>query len=219
MGPRSVLTVRELPEAMDDWQFRHGRFRPVVQFIMDWNDQPQRRAEMLCGRVAPRGGTDGDLALVAAVVHGLCEREYRCPGVGLVAALGVSGDDVGASGRLRLGKMGGVSGTAGLRGPRHFLRGRSARSSMSGPSSEFFDAEWLEALFDEVDAELGNGEPVKVVACGGAVMVFKHDIRRTNDVDVISEPFLFELCQASETHETHAAARFPSSLIAHVPYG
>ena len=75
MGSRSVLTVRDLPEAMDDWRFRHGRFRPVVQFIMDWNDQPQRRAEMLCGGVAPRGGTDGDLALVAAVVHGLCERD------------------------------------------------------------------------------------------------------------------------------------------------
>lgn len=75
MGPRSVLIVRDLPEAMNDWRFRHGRFRPVVQFIMDWNDQPQRRAEMLCGGVAPRGGTDGDLALVAAVVQGLCERD------------------------------------------------------------------------------------------------------------------------------------------------
>lgn len=70
---------------------------------------------------------------------------------------------------------------------------------MSGPASEFFDAERLEALFDEVDAELGDGEPVRVVACGGAVMVFKYDIRRTNDVDVISEPFPLELRQATET--------------------
>ena len=69
---------------------------------------------------------------------------------------------------------------------------------MSGPASGFFDAEKLEALFDEVDAELGNGEPVKVVACGGAVMAFKYDIRRTNDVDVISEPFPPELRRASE---------------------
>ncbi len=42
------------------------------------------------------------------------------------------------------------------------------------------------------------GEPVRVVACGGAVMVFKYDIRRTNDVDVISEPFPTELRQATE---------------------
>ncbi len=75
MGMRSVLTVQDLPEAMCDPQFRHGRFRPVVQFIMDWNDQPQRRVEMLCGGAAPPGGTSGDLALVAAVVHGLCERD------------------------------------------------------------------------------------------------------------------------------------------------
>lgn len=70
---------------------------------------------------------------------------------------------------------------------------------MSGPASEFFDAERLETLFDEVDLELGDGEPVRVVACGGAVMVFKYDIRRTNDVDVISEPFPLELRQATET--------------------
>ena len=75
MGLRSVLMVRDLPEAMCDPQFRHGRFRPVVQFIMDWNEQPQRRAEMLCGGEAPPGGTPGDLALLAAVVHGLCERD------------------------------------------------------------------------------------------------------------------------------------------------
>lgn len=70
---------------------------------------------------------------------------------------------------------------------------------MSGPASEFFDAERLEALFDEVDVELGDGEPVRVIACGSAVMVFKYDIRRTNDVDVISEPFPLELRQATET--------------------
>ena len=75
MGQRSVLKVRDLPEAMDDPRFRHGRFRPVVQFIMDWNDQPQRRAEMLRGGAAPRGGTSSDLVLVAAVVHGLYERD------------------------------------------------------------------------------------------------------------------------------------------------
>ncbi len=75
MALRSVLTVQDLPEAMCDPQFCHGRFRPVVQFIMDWNDQPQRRVEMLCGGAAPPGGTPGDLALLAAVVHGLCERD------------------------------------------------------------------------------------------------------------------------------------------------
>ncbi len=69
---------------------------------------------------------------------------------------------------------------------------------MSGADSQFFDAERLTALFDEVDAELGEGEPVSVVACGGAVMVFKYDIRRTNDVDVISEPFPPELRRATE---------------------
>ncbi|MDE0604812.1 MAG: DUF6036 family nucleotidyltransferase [bacterium] len=69
---------------------------------------------------------------------------------------------------------------------------------MSEPASEFFDAERLKALFDEVDAELGDGEPIRVVACGGAVMIFKYNIRRTNDVDVISEPFPLELHQATE---------------------
>ena len=69
---------------------------------------------------------------------------------------------------------------------------------MSQPGAPLFDAEALRALLGEVDRELGYGEPIQIVACGGAVMLLKYDIRRTNDVDVISEPFPDELRRASQ---------------------
>ena len=67
---------------------------------------------------------------------------------------------------------------------------------MNDPDEEFFGAERLTDLLDEVDAELGAGEPVEIVACRGAAMAFKYDIRSTSDVDVISEPFPEQLKQA-----------------------
>lgn len=42
---------------------------------MDWNDAPGLRSEMLCGGAAPTGVVEADLALIAAVVHGLCDRD------------------------------------------------------------------------------------------------------------------------------------------------
>ena len=68
---------------------------------------------------------------------------------------------------------------------------------MSRDESPLFDASGLRGLLDEVDDALGPGEPIKLVACGGAVMLLKYDIRRTNDVDIISEPFPEELRQAA----------------------
>jgi hypothetical protein len=68
---------------------------------------------------------------------------------------------------------------------------------MSRGEAPLFDASGLRGLLDEVDSALGPGEPIKVVACGGAVMLLKYDIRRTNDVDIISEPFPGELRQAA----------------------
>ncbi len=75
MGSRRVVKVLELPEDMAHFKFRHGYHRPVVQFIMDWNDQPERRVEMLCGGKEPVGKVPSDLVLIAAVVHGLCDRD------------------------------------------------------------------------------------------------------------------------------------------------
>ncbi|WP_419923750.1 DUF6036 family nucleotidyltransferase [Candidatus Poriferisocius sp.] len=70
---------------------------------------------------------------------------------------------------------------------------------MSRPGAPLFDSAALRALLGEVDRELDDGEPIRIVACGGAVMLLKYDIRRTNDVDVISEPFPGELRSAAQT--------------------
>ena len=75
MSARRVVNVTALPRAMSHPEFNHGRHRPVVQFIMDWNDQPAMRSEMLCGGQPPIGSVPRDLALIAAVVHGLCDRD------------------------------------------------------------------------------------------------------------------------------------------------
>ena len=70
-----VINVLELPGEMSHPKCQPERFRPVVQFIKDWNAAPAQRQEMLCGGQAPTGGRAADLALVAAVVHGLCVRD------------------------------------------------------------------------------------------------------------------------------------------------
>ena len=70
-----VISVLELPGEMGHPQCQPERFRPVIQFIKDWNASPAQRQEMLCGGAAPEGGLPRDLALVAAVVHGLCIRD------------------------------------------------------------------------------------------------------------------------------------------------
>ncbi len=69
-----VINVLELPSEMGHPKCQPERFRPVVQFIKDWNGEPDQRLEMLCNGVAPQGGPH-DLAVIAAVVHGLCARD------------------------------------------------------------------------------------------------------------------------------------------------
>ncbi|MDE0604062.1 MAG: hypothetical protein OXI18_06610 [bacterium] len=51
----------------------------------------------------------------------------------------------------------------------------------------------------EVDRELGDGDPVRNMMCGGAVILSKGDIRRTNDIDVISKPLPDDLRRAAQT--------------------
>ncbi len=75
MSGRRVVDVLGLAPAMSHPDFRHGRYRPVIQFIMDWNDAPELRDQMLCGGAALTGDVPADLALIAAVVHGLCDRD------------------------------------------------------------------------------------------------------------------------------------------------
>lgn len=70
-----MITVLDLPGEMSHPKCQPERFRPVVQFIKDWNGAPAQRLEMLCGGQAPEGRSPNDLALVAAVVHGLCARD------------------------------------------------------------------------------------------------------------------------------------------------
>ena len=70
-----MLSVLDLPSEMDHTKSGRGRFRPVIQYIMDWNGLPARRTEMLAGGEPPTGNTPSDLALIAAVIHGLCARD------------------------------------------------------------------------------------------------------------------------------------------------
>lgn len=67
---------------------------------------------------------------------------------------------------------------------------------MSEPGQEYFNASRLGELLNEVDRELGAGDFIEVVACGGAALVLKYDVRSTGDVDVVSEAFPDELRRA-----------------------
>ena len=75
MSSRRVVDVLGLAPVMAHPDFHHGRHRPVVQFIMDWNCQPELQGEMLCEGAAPSSEVAADLALIASVVHGLCDRD------------------------------------------------------------------------------------------------------------------------------------------------
>ena len=54
---------------------RRGRFRPLIQFIKDWNYWPADRAEMLDGPPTA-DGDPFDLACIAAVIHALTARDH-----------------------------------------------------------------------------------------------------------------------------------------------
>ncbi|WP_420637776.1 hypothetical protein [Candidatus Poriferisocius sp.] len=74
MSQVRVINVLELPAEMAHPQCQPERFRPVVQFIKDWNHEPEQRLDMLCKGEAPHG-EPRDLAIIATVVHGLCARD------------------------------------------------------------------------------------------------------------------------------------------------
>lgn len=76
VGPllsRRYVVVGELPALMEV-PGRGAGYLPVVQFIKDWNNQPESRHLMVAGGLP--AGTDGTAAAkVAAVVHALCQRD------------------------------------------------------------------------------------------------------------------------------------------------
>lgn len=53
--------------------------RPLLQFVADWNNFPDRRDSMLSGSL-PEDCDENYAAAIAAVVHGLCSRDdYLMP--------------------------------------------------------------------------------------------------------------------------------------------
>ena len=70
---------------------------------------------------------------------------------------------------------------------------------MNTPRGPVLDAALLRQLLGEIDTELGKGDPIRIVVCGGAAMLFKYDERGTNDIDVISEALPTDLRQAAAT--------------------
>ena len=74
---RGGLTVTTLQREFNDpgWEPR-GKFRSLLQFIMNWNNWPSHedRSAMLDGP-PPAGMPEAEKARIAAVVHCLCERD------------------------------------------------------------------------------------------------------------------------------------------------
>ena len=77
VGPlrsRPYVVVSELPAAMAVPGGRGAGYWPVVQLIKDWNNQPESRELMLAGGLR-EGVAAVTAAKIAAVVHGLCQRD------------------------------------------------------------------------------------------------------------------------------------------------
>ena len=70
---RRYVVVGELPAEMAT-PGRGAGYLPVMQFIKDWNNQPESRIHMLAGGL-PAGIDTETAAKIAAVVHALCERD------------------------------------------------------------------------------------------------------------------------------------------------
>ena len=68
---RSYVVVNELPAEMAIPGAGH---LPIMQFIKDWNNQPESRAHMLAGALPASTDTE-TAAKIAAVVDALCERD------------------------------------------------------------------------------------------------------------------------------------------------
>ncbi len=76
---RPYVVVSELPAAMAIPGGRNAGFWPLIQFIKDWNNQPESRALMLAGGL-PEDTEATTAAKIAAVVHALCQRDgHRVP--------------------------------------------------------------------------------------------------------------------------------------------
>lgn len=71
---RPYMVVGELPAAMAVPGGRGAGYWPVVQLIKDWNNWPEYRELMLAGGLPEDVGAV-TAAKIAAVVHGLCQRD------------------------------------------------------------------------------------------------------------------------------------------------
>lgn len=95
---RRYAVVDELPAEMAI-PGRGAGYLPIMQFIKDWNNQPQSRAHMLAGGLPADTDTD-TAARIATVVHALCERDAH-PLPDWVAAA-VASEDVALVGAVDL---------------------------------------------------------------------------------------------------------------------
>lgn len=74
-----AIRLGALPAAFDEIGGEAMKTRPLLQFIADWNNFPDRRDSMLSGSL-PEDCDENYAAAIAAVVHGLCSRDdYLMP--------------------------------------------------------------------------------------------------------------------------------------------
>ena len=71
---RPYVVAGELPAAMAIPEGRGAGYWPVLQFIKDWNNQPESRELMVTGGL-PEDTDATTAAKIAAVIHALCERD------------------------------------------------------------------------------------------------------------------------------------------------
>ncbi len=74
---RGGLTVTSLAEEFADpgWEAR-GKYRALLQFIMNWNNWPGKEdCDAMLDGPPPNGMHEDERARIAAVVHCLCERD------------------------------------------------------------------------------------------------------------------------------------------------
>ena len=74
-----VIGLGALLAAFDEIGGEAMKTRPLLQFVADWNNFPDRRDSMLSGSL-PEDCDENYAAVIAAVVHGLCSRDdYLMP--------------------------------------------------------------------------------------------------------------------------------------------
>ena len=110
---RRCMLLEEIPAEMDA-PGRGAGHLPIMQFIKDWNNQPESRARMLADAL-PAGTDTGTAAKIAAVVHALCERDAH-PLPGWIDAA-VASEDVALVGAVDLATPYGQDVRAGAPAP------------------------------------------------------------------------------------------------------